>query len=99
MEWKVTKRFYNEEDGYDGYNINGYFDGYRGEEEYKLETMFVNGYEASRMNEINKIFIVKLADYQTYEDPSSKVIERIGSLQERIIRYSGILSAIDGHEE
>jgi hypothetical protein len=95
MEWKVTQRFNYENDGYDGYNICCYPDGYCGESEFKVESMFVSAGDVSRIKVVHNIFIVKLEDYQTRENPSRVVIQRISNLQEKIAKYSGILNVID----
>jgi hypothetical protein len=93
MEWLISKNFCLETNGYNGYMLNGFLDGYCGDLEYNVQTLTIKTNDIPKLKHIYEIFTIKLKNYQSME-PNNKVTNRIKELQEKISLYSGILLII-----
>lgn len=96
MEWQVSEYI---SDGYDGYQLIGYMDGYCGVPEYIISSSFINLDDISKLADICNSYSEKISNYNTYENPSQKILSRIASMTYKKTSLTNMLTAINEYEE
>lgn len=94
MEWQVSKSYSVAVDGYDGYELTGFMDGYRGMEEYDIDSMFVPVHDVARIMEGYDICTEKIAHYTSLESPTEKIEGRLAETRRKHVDYFNMMYAI-----
>ena len=94
MDWRISKTFTKNIDGYDRIQLTGYLDGYGGQNSYDLETIFVSSIE--KVYTIKQIIENKIEYYSKTDDQIS--LQRIEKNQSLLAKYNEIIDAIEKGE-